>query len=169
MAPAAPGANATGCPAALTAPEACTTPNPAARASAPSRREARAIALIGDVEESFTVLDGEVEVTFRGQQSVARVGETVNTPANAPHQFHNASRPPARLLCVCAPAGQEEFFRAIGVPVTGPTAPLPAPDPAQQAAFQAEAQALAPTPYDCPRYRAVRRQRVSTGSATCHA
>lgn len=97
-----------------------------------------------DFEESFTVLDGEVEVTFRGETSVARAGETVNIPANAPHQFHNASERPARLLCVCAPAGQEEFFREIGVPVDGPTTPPPKPDAAQQAAFQAKAKALAP-------------------------
>jgi quercetin dioxygenase-like cupin family protein len=38
-----------------------------------------------DFEEMFTVLDGEVRVTFRGETLVARVGETINVPANAPH------------------------------------------------------------------------------------
>ncbi|MEJ7709770.1 MAG: cupin domain-containing protein [Pyrinomonadaceae bacterium] len=37
-----------------------------------------------DFEEMFTVLEGEIEVTFRGAKSVARSGETVNVPANAP-------------------------------------------------------------------------------------
>ena len=45
-----------------------------------------------DFEEMFTVLDGEVELTFRGEHLVARVGETVNVPANAPHAFTNACR-----------------------------------------------------------------------------
>ncbi|HEX7517568.1 MAG TPA: hypothetical protein VF345_09810 [Chthoniobacterales bacterium] len=31
-------------------------------------------------------------------------------PANAPHFFTNAFGAAARLLCICAPAGQEEFF-----------------------------------------------------------
>src|SRR6185437_2829320 len=61
-----------------------------------------------DFEEMFTMLDGEVEFTFRGETMVARIGETVNIPANAPHSFRNASDRPARLLCVCSPSGQEE-------------------------------------------------------------
>ncbi len=43
-----------------------------------------------DFEEMFTVLDGEVQVTFRGETLVARAGETINVPANAPHAFTNA-------------------------------------------------------------------------------
>jgi quercetin dioxygenase-like cupin family protein len=34
-----------------------------------------------DFEEMFTVLDGEVQVTFRGETLVARAGETINAPA----------------------------------------------------------------------------------------
>src|ERR1700704_2659503 len=44
-----------------------------------------------DFEEMFTVLEGEIEVTFRGTKSVVRAGETANIPANAPHHFRNAS------------------------------------------------------------------------------
>ena len=43
-----------------------------------------------DFEEMFTVLDGEVRVTFRGETIVARAGQTINVPANAPHAFTNA-------------------------------------------------------------------------------
>ena len=57
-----------------------------------------------DFEEMFTVLDGEVQVTFRGQTLIARAGETINVPANAPHAFTNAGDTPSRLLCLCAPA-----------------------------------------------------------------
>ena len=97
-----------------------------------------------DFEETFHVLEGEIEITFRGEKSVARAGETANVPANAPHSFTNASYRPARLLCVCSPAGQEEFFLAVGVPVESRTSPPPELDEAAQAAFVAKAQELAP-------------------------
>src|ERR1700761_7146223 len=52
-----------------------------------------------DFEETFIILEGELEATFRGSKSTVRAGETVNIPANAPHQFHNSSSSSARLLC----------------------------------------------------------------------
>ena len=73
-----------------------------------------------DFEEMFTVLDGEIEATFRGETVVLRAGETINVPANAPHSFTNAGNSPARLLCLCAPSGQEEFFTLVGQPVGHP-------------------------------------------------
>jgi quercetin dioxygenase-like cupin family protein len=95
-------------------------------------------------EESFTILEGEIEITFREEKSVARVGETVNIPANAPHQFHNASERSVRLLCICSPAGQEEFFMEVGVPVATRTTAPPKLDEAAQAEFKAKSEALAP-------------------------
>jgi quercetin dioxygenase-like cupin family protein len=97
-----------------------------------------------DFEESFTILEGEIEATFRGVKSVVRAGETISIPANAPHSFTNASQKTARLLCICAPAGQEEFFLAIGVPVTSRTTPPPKPDKATEAAMTAKIAALLP-------------------------
>jgi quercetin dioxygenase-like cupin family protein len=78
-----------------------------------------------DFEEMFTVLEGEIEVTFRGETTTVRAGETVNVPANAPHRFTNAATSPARLLCMCTPAGQEEFFALIGDPVPTRTSTPP--------------------------------------------
>jgi quercetin dioxygenase-like cupin family protein len=97
-----------------------------------------------DFEEMFTILDGEIELTFRGVTAVARVGETINLPANAPHVFRNVSGRPARLLCLCSPAGQEEFFKEVGVPVRHRTEAPPPLDDAATAAFMAKAVALAP-------------------------
>ncbi len=97
-----------------------------------------------DFEEMFTVLEGEVELTFRDERSVARAGETVNVPANAPHAFTNASGRPVRLLCLCSPAGQEEFFLEVGEPVATRTQPPPELDEAAQAAFIAKSASLAP-------------------------
>ena len=97
-----------------------------------------------DFEEMFTVLEGEVELTFRGEHSVARAGETVNVPANASHAFTNASGRSARLLCICSPPGQENFFLAVGEPVATRTEPPPELDDAARAAFIAKSGALAP-------------------------
>jgi quercetin dioxygenase-like cupin family protein len=96
-----------------------------------------------DFDESFTVLDGEIELTFRGETLVARKGETVNIPANAPHSFANVSGRTARLLCACAPAGQDAFFREVGVPLPSRTAAAPALDDAAKAELGKKAGALA--------------------------
>jgi mannose-6-phosphate isomerase-like protein (cupin superfamily) len=97
-----------------------------------------------DFEETFVLLEGEVDVTFRGKKSVARGGETVNIPSNAPHQFHNSSSKPVRLLCICSPAGQENFFLQIGIPVESRTSPAPKLDKAAQEKFEAKVKRLAP-------------------------
>lgn len=61
-----------------------------------------------------------------------------------PHAFGNAGDTPVRLLCLCALAGQEEFFTAVGQPVTTLTE-VPAPlDPSALAALMTKAQSLAP-------------------------
>jgi quercetin dioxygenase-like cupin family protein len=96
-----------------------------------------------DFEETFVLLEGELDVIFRGARRVARAGETIHIPANAPHQFHNSSRAAARMLCICAPAGQEEFFEQIGVPVATRTTAPPELDEKGQAEFRAKAAALA--------------------------
>jgi quercetin dioxygenase-like cupin family protein len=97
-----------------------------------------------DFEETFAVLEGELEATFRGKKIRVRAGETIHVPANAPHQFHNSSAAPVRMLCTCSPAGQEEFFAEVGVPVATRTTPPPKLDEAAQKAFIAKAGLLAP-------------------------
>jgi len=96
-----------------------------------------------DCEESFTVLEGEIEATFRGAKVLLRAGQVIQIPANAPHQFRNNSAQPARLLCICSPAGQEGMFRELGVEVPTITTVPPKPDAATAEAFKAKAQALA--------------------------
>src|SRR5277367_1290813 len=97
-----------------------------------------------DFEEMFTVLDGEVRATFRGRTITVKAGETINVPANAPHSFTNASAAPSRLLCMCAPAGQEQFFTLVGQPVATRTQAPPPLSPDAQAAFIARSRSLAP-------------------------
>lgn len=97
-----------------------------------------------DFEETFILLEGEMEATFRGKKSIVRAGGTLNIPANAPHQFHNASTGPVRMLCICSPAGQEKFFIEVGVPVATRTTPPPKRDEKDQAAFIEKVKVLAP-------------------------
>ena len=97
-----------------------------------------------DFEETFIILEGELDATFRGKKQVVQAGETINVPANAPHQFHNSSNQPVRLLCICSPSGQEEFFKEVGVLVATRTMAPPKLDEAAQAAFRKKVLALAP-------------------------
>jgi hypothetical protein len=46
------------------------------------------------------------------------------------------------MLCTCSPAGQEDFFLEVGVPVATRTTPPPKLDDAAQAAFKAKAESL---------------------------
>ena len=97
-----------------------------------------------DFEETFILLDGEMEATFRGKKSLVRAGDTINIPANAPHRFHNSSSKPTRLLCICSPAGQEKFFEEVGVPVATRTTAPPKLNTDQQQQFMKKAMTLAP-------------------------
>jgi quercetin dioxygenase-like cupin family protein len=86
-----------------------------------------------DFEEMFTLLEGELVFTFRGKSQTVRAGSTINIPANAPHAFKNVSGTTARMLCMCTPAGQDEFFLAVGFPVAGRSSPPPTPTKEEQA------------------------------------
>ena len=97
-----------------------------------------------DFEETFLMLEGEMEATLRGKKSTVQAGETINIPANAPHQFHNSSAKPVRLICICSPSGQEKFFAEVGIPVATRTTPPPMLNEQEQKQFMEKAQALAP-------------------------
>jgi quercetin dioxygenase-like cupin family protein len=97
-----------------------------------------------DFEETFILLEGEMEATFRGKKSIVKAGDTISIPANGPHRFHNTSSNATRLLCICSPAGQEEFFALVGTPVATRTTPPPKLDDQEQAAFMKKVMALAP-------------------------
>ena len=96
-----------------------------------------------DFEEMFTILEGEVDLNFRGQTQHAGIGTTVNIPANAPHSFKNNSDKVLRMLCMCAPAGQDEYFAAVGDKLPSRTSPPPQLSEAERAERGAKAKALA--------------------------
>lgn len=69
---------------------------------------------------------------------------TVNIPANAPHFFTNVEGKTARMLCMCTPAGQEEFFLKIGAPVASRTTAAPELSEEEKKAFMKKVESLAP-------------------------
>src|ERR1700691_1780462 len=78
-----------------------------------------------DFEEMFMLLEGELEFTFRGETTTVPAGSSVNIPANAPHVFKNTSGSTVHMLCMCTPAGQEEFFVEVGDPLESRGSPPP--------------------------------------------
>ena len=98
-----------------------------------------------DFEEMFTILEGEIEFTFRGEKHAVRAGSTINIPANAPHNFRNVSGAPARMLCMCTPAGQDEYFMRIGDVIESRDAPPPQLSAAETAERRRRAAELAAT------------------------
>jgi len=95
-------------------------------------------------EELFSMLEGEAVFTFRGEKRTVRTGETINVPADAPHHFTNASNAPLRMLCLCVPAGQDDFFLEVGDRVATRTSPPPEKTDAEKKATMEKSLRLAP-------------------------
>ena len=68
-------------------------------------------------EEGFYLLEGEITFTVGEKQIVATAGMFANMPVGTPHSFKNESNRPAKMLISVAPAGLEEMFVGVGVPV----------------------------------------------------
>ena len=71
-----------------------------------------------DFEESFYVIDGEVEVKSEFGSYEATKGSFITIPkGGVVHGFKNKTGQTAHLLCTVVPAGLEQLFEAIGQPV----------------------------------------------------
>lgn len=71
-----------------------------------------------DFQESFFVLEGEVEVKTETQTYTANKGAFITIPKGGLiHGFKNKTNEMARLLCTVVPSGLEAFFNEIGTPV----------------------------------------------------
>ena len=92
--------------------------------------------------ESFYIVDGEVEVHSEAGSYTATKGSFVVIPeGGVVHYFKNKSANIAHLLCTVVPAGLEEFFEEIGMPVAaGEFLPPPPMDPESVKKLQAIAQ-----------------------------
>ncbi len=79
-------------------------------------------------QESFYVLDGEVEIKTEDGTYTADKGTFVNIPLGGlVHFFKNKTDKMARLWCVVVPAGLDAFFEEIGEPVPFGTFVAPPP------------------------------------------
>lgn len=77
-------------------------------------------------EEGFYVLEGEITFNINGERVVAKAGTFANMPVGTPHSFKNDGDRPAKMLISVAPAGLEQMFFEVGVPVKpGDTPPPP--------------------------------------------
>src|SRR3984885_7310519 len=68
-------------------------------------------------EECFYILEGEITLQIGDQRIVAMAGTFANMPVGTPHSFKNESSRPAKMLISVAPAGLEQMFFEVGVPV----------------------------------------------------
>ena len=68
-------------------------------------------------EEGFYILKGEITFMIGDQRLVATAGMFANMPVGTPHSFKNEGKQPAKMLISVAPAGLEEMFFEIGVPL----------------------------------------------------
>ena len=81
-----------------------------------------------EMEESFYIIDGEIEVRSEASTYIARKGSFVNIPKGGiVHCFKNKTDQVAHLLCMVIPSGLEELFMEIGRPVAAGTF-LPPPE-----------------------------------------
>jgi quercetin dioxygenase-like cupin family protein len=79
-------------------------------------------------QETFHVLDGEIELKTETGNSTAGKGTFVNIPTGGlVHCFKNNSDKIAHLWCVAVPAGLENFFMEIGRPAPYGTFIAPPP------------------------------------------
>jgi mannose-6-phosphate isomerase-like protein (cupin superfamily) len=78
-------------------------------------------------EEGFYILEGEITIHVGEERVVATSGMFANMPVGTPHSFKNESNSPAKMLISVAPAGLEQMFFEIGVPVAHGTTTAPPP------------------------------------------
>jgi quercetin dioxygenase-like cupin family protein len=68
-------------------------------------------------DESFFVLEGEVDFQIGDEKITARAGTFIQGPRGIAHSFKNNTRLPARVLVFVTPAGFENFVNEFAQPV----------------------------------------------------
>lgn len=61
-------------------------------------------------DETFYLIEGEIEFRLGDETIVAGPGDFVNVPRGTVHCFRNAGATPARMVLTFTPAGMERFF-----------------------------------------------------------
>jgi mannose-6-phosphate isomerase-like protein (cupin superfamily) len=73
--------------------------------------------------EAFYIQEGELEFHLGNQTVIATPGTFLYSPKGHLHTFKNITNQRAKILVWCIPAGIEEFFAEVGVPVDDPDEP----------------------------------------------
>lgn len=68
-------------------------------------------------DESFFVLEGELEFQVGDEKITARPGTFIQGPRGIAHSFRNNTQLPARVLVFITPAGFENFMKEFAQPV----------------------------------------------------
>jgi len=89
--------------------------------------------------EGFYVLSGELAVTVDGRRIVATAGCYVHLEPGTKHGFKNESQQTARMLILVTPAGLENYFLEVGVPLSSLDEPPPPVSPDEIARLLAAA------------------------------
>ena len=74
-------------------------------------------------DETFYVLEGELEFTGGRRTLSASAGSVVYGPRGLMHSFRNVGTEHSRMVVVITPAGLERFFEEVGEPVEDPSSP----------------------------------------------
>ena len=78
-------------------------------------------------DETFYVLEGEVEFVVEGHTLSATAGSVVYGPRGIPHTFRNVDTTPSRMAVFITPGGFEGMFEEFGEQVTNPSSPPEGP------------------------------------------
>ena len=76
-------------------------------------------------DETFCVLEGELEFALGDRTFRAVAGSVVHAPKGVPHSFKNAGTGPCRMLVVVSPGGLESFFEEVGESAADGSSPPP--------------------------------------------
>ncbi len=68
-------------------------------------------------EETFYILEGEIEIQVGNRREILRAGSVSHIPANAVHAFKVTSAV-VRALLIVAPASAADFYREAGAKIT---------------------------------------------------
>jgi len=79
--------------------------------------------------ESFYILEGELEFQLEEQTLVATEGTFLHSPKGQLHRFTNISAIPAKILIWVTPAGFEKFIAEVGKSTNTQVTPAPSLSP----------------------------------------
>src|SRR5580692_4421633 len=68
-------------------------------------------------EEGFYIIEGEIILQVGEKRITVSAGMFANMPVGTTHSFKNEADRPAKMLISIAPAGLEQMFLEVGIPV----------------------------------------------------